>query len=535
MRSKRVVALVVVLGLLLLGCGFNFSLGGEPTATSLPPTATPVPPTDTRVPATDTPVPPTDTPVPATDAPVPPTATAVPATATPTAEPAASPGVTATSPAATGLGASGGVKRPAAEGQAQAKNVFEFLSHTAWVDDEGDISIVGEVLNVSDITIDTVVSIEAALWDLEGNLIEGDFGAYLDRPVIAPGDKSSFWVLILEDELGGVDPQAVGDYELTLWVTDEPSPDVELVVKSAEAVEEGGYFYIRGEVENQTDLSIGSLSVYSTLYDAAGKVVNATLDFITPEQPLLPGETMDFEGYFMDHFETAESFYVFVTGYPVEAGATGQKEAEGLIPGDGILEITSHAGWITENGDISVVGEAVNVSDQTLDTLILVEARLYDADGNQVEGDFTYYLDRPVIPPGEKSSFWIPVWASDLGDVDVESITDYEILLWITDEPSPDVELTVTEAETSIEGSVFYIRGVVVNQTDLEFMGLAVYSTLYDAQGKVINATLDWIELDVPLRPGEKTEFEGYFPEHFEEAESFYVFVTGYTAEAMGR
>lgn len=534
MATRRIAILLVVLSLLLLGCSINLGPSAEPTATPVPPTNTPVP-TDTPAPAvtkapTNTPEPvetkaPTETPAP-TDTPEP---TNTPKTTEePTERPTAGAEPTVKS---SGSGGGGGiVKKPVGGGGGAGGTVFEFRSHTAWIGDYGDISIVGEVVNVSDQTVDTLVSVQAVLKDENGDTVQGDFGAYLDRPVIPPGEKSSFWVLITADQLGDVDPSTITDYELTLYISEDPSPDVELTVEDAEASEESDGFYITGTVSNQTDQSFDGLSVYSTLYDSDGNVINATVDVIDLDSPLDPGDSTDFTGWFPDHFEGADSFYVFVTGWPEEEGNKGDET--GLRSGDGILEIQSHTGWMNDDGSASIVGEALNVSDETFDTLVIVDAILLDSDGNEIPGEFTAYLDRPVIPPGEISSFWVYISADSLG---VAEPKDYELYLWITEDPSPDVELTVVDASASMESDAFYIEGVVENQTDLEFVALAVYSTLYDADGNVINATLDIIELDTPLRPGKKADFTGYFPDHFEDADSWYVFVTGYTKEAIGQ
>ena len=119
MRNRsKILAMIVLLGLLSLACGPNFlaQVRVTPTSTSTktpkpPPTDTPDPalftPTSTAIPATDTPtitpLPPTATPEPTqteeptttsvpTDTPVPePTATPVPAEPTPTPEPTATP------------------------------------------------------------------------------------------------------------------------------------------------------------------------------------------------------------------------------------------------------------------------------------------------------------------------------------------------------------------------------------------------------------------------------------------------------------
>ncbi|MGQ9555107.1 MAG: protein kinase domain-containing protein, partial [Anaerolineae bacterium] len=197
------------------------------------------------------------------------------------------------------------------------------------------------------------------------------------------------------------------------------------------------------------------------------------------------------------------------------------------------LEITSDTAWLDDRGNISIVGEAVNASQQTIDTLVLVEATLTDESGNVVEGDFHAYLDRPVIAPGEKSSFWVMVQSSDL-KVDAKTVAEYKLNLQITEEPSPDVELVVEKSEAVQESGRLYIRGSVLNQTALEFVALSVYSTIYNTEGKVVNVTLDNIELDTPLAPGASADFEGYFPDRFDEAESFYVIVTGWTKDKWG-
>lgn len=518
MNVKRTLLLFFVLSLFLLGCGFNFAVGATATPTALPPTATTAP--TEAPPATDTPVP-TNTKAPVVN--INPTATTAATAAPATPEPVETKAVVA-------RGQGGAVKKPGgAEAAGTGGTVFEFRSHTAWADDYGGISIVGEVVNVSDRTIDTLVTVETILMDANGETVPGEFGAYLDRPVIAPGEKSSFWVVITSDQLGSVSASSITDYELVLWITETPSPDIELTVDSADAAEDMGAFYIDGYVTNQTEYEFTSLSVYSTLYNAAGDVINATVDVIDLDVPLGPGEQAAFEGYFVDHFEDADSFYVVVTGWTAEyTGGGRESDSGGLRAGEGELEVTSHTGWIDDQGNIHIVGEAENVSGATIDTMVLIEASLTDAGGNEVEGDFSAYLDRPAIEPGDKSSFWVLITSDELGGADASQITDYELFMWISDELSPDVELTVAESESYEDGGYFYISGIVGNQTDLTYSTLAVYSTLYDAAGNVINVTVDMIEADPPLGPGEKTEFQGYFIDRFEDADSYYVVVTGY-------
>ena len=530
MRAKRVLLLFLVLSLVLLGCSLPFGSKATPTPTAVPPTNTALP---AATPAAT--VAATNTPKPADS--VAPTATKA-SIAEPTATKASIAGPTATTAAVevkptTDAGQGGMVKKG---GTTPEDTVFEFLSHTAWVSDSGDISIVGEVKNVSDQTIDTMVSVEATLMGEDGETVPGDFGAYLDRPVIPPGEKSSFWVLIMADQLGDVDAKTIADYDLTLWVSEEPSPDVEISVDQADIYNESDALFVRGTATNSTDLEFSSLSVYSTLYDASGNVINATVDIVDLDTPLAPGEQADFEGYFIDHFEDADSFYVFVTGWTADqTGASQQPATDELRSGDDVFSIDSHTGWVDDAGNLTIVGYVTNISSETIDTLVVVEAKLTDDSGTAIEGEFSAYLDRPVIEPGGWSSFWVWVSVDDLGGADPSAITDYELLLWVTPEPSPDVELTVDSSSGSMESDAYYVEGTVTNQTaDMEFVALAVYSSLYDADGNLVNATVDIVELDTPLAPGEQAQFSGYFPDHFDTADTYAVIVTGYTAEAAG-
>lgn len=213
-----------------------------------------------------------------------------------------------------------------------------------------------------------------------------------------------------------------------------------------------------------------------------------------------------------------------------EVTTAGHPRWSDVRSADGILRVSSDTAWADDYGNISIVGEAVNDSDRTIGDMVIVEALLTDSDGQPVDGEFYTYLDRPVMEPGEKSSFWLVALSEDL-PIPAESIAEYELRLWLTDNPSPDIEITVDSAEASEEGDTLYIRGTVTNSSNEEFVALSVYSTLYDASGNVVNATVDQVEFDEPLKPGESADFQGYFPDHFSEAESYYVFVTGWTKE----
>ena len=74
---------------------------------------------------------------------------------------------------------------------------------------------------------------------------------------------------------------------------------------------------------------------------------------------------------------------------------------------------------------LAQTGEAVNISDETVDTLVVVEVLLYDEDGEPIGAPAKAFLDRPVIEPDGISSFWVPIYEEDLGGVSVDEISDF--------------------------------------------------------------------------------------------------------------
>jgi len=202
---------------------------------------------------------------------------------------------------------------------------------------------------------------------------------------------------------------------------------------------------------------------------------------------------------------------------------------EGAAPAGTLFEINSDRGWATDSGDIAIVGEVTNISGQVIDRMVHVVATLTDKDGNQVPGDFRAFVDRPIIPPGEKSSFYILINKSDLGNVLADDVTEYNLGFELSDSPAPDVEIQVVSSQASQDGDAMTITGRAVNNTDQEFVALSLYGTAYDKDKNVLNVLFDLVKLDQPLAPGESYDFSVTASDHCEGAESYYIFVTGWT------
>lgn len=172
---------------------------------------------------------------------------------------------------------------------------------------------------------------------------------------------------------------------------------------------------------------------------------------------------------------------------------------------EGALEFSSYRGWVDEEGDFQVVAELTNVGDETYSTYIDVYWRLLDAGGNVLLEDYSS-LDRPVLAPGEKSSFWSFSWGSDLESGTMDDVASFEMWLEVTDLERTEAMIEVVEHSGERMTDTFVVEGVVRNNLDSTVTGIYVYATLYDADGNLVNVLYGWPDTD-ELAPGEESPF----------------------------
>lgn len=182
------------------------------------------------------------------------------------------------------------------------------------------------------------------------------------------------------------------------------------------------------------------------------------------------------------------------------------REVPGTASGvDGALEFDSYRGWIDEEGDFQIVAELTNVSDQTYNTYIDVYWNLLDASGNVLLEDYSS-PDRPILAPGEKTSFWSFSWGSDLEGGTIEDVASFEMWLEVSDLERFEVMVEVVEHSGDPTPDGFVVEGMVRNNLDSTVTGIYVYATLYDARGNVVNVLYGWPDND-ELAPGEESTF----------------------------
>lgn len=207
------------------------------------------------------------------------------------------------------------------------------------------------------------------------------------------------------------------------------------------------------------------------------------------------------------------------------------REVPGTATGiEGALEFNSYRGWVDEEGDFQVVAELTNVGDETYNTYIDVYWRLLDAGGNVLLEDYSS-PDRPILAPGEKSSFWSFSWGSDLESGTMDDVASFEMWLEVTDLERTEAIIEVVEHSGERTTDTFIVEGVVRNNLDSTVTGIYVYATLYDADGNVVNVLYGWPDTD-ELDPGEESPFSMSAWSDWEDAVDYgNVFATGSPGE----
>ena len=196
----------------------------------------------------------------------------------------------------------------------------------------------------------------------------------------------------------------------------------------------------------------------------------------------------------------------------------------------GDLEFNSCRGWIDEEGDFQIVAEVSNVGNQTYNTYLDVYWRLLDASGDVLLEDDSF-LDRPVLAPGEISSFWSFSWGSDLQTGTIDDVASFEVWLKLSDMERPEVMIEVVDHSGGPAADEFIVEGTVRNNLDSTVSDVYVYATLYDANGNVVNVLGGWPDSD-ELSPGEESAFTLSAWSDWEGAVDYgNVFVTGSPAE----
>ncbi len=358
------------------------------------------------------------------------------------------------------------------------------LSHSSSADEDGVITIVGEVLNNTESNYE-YVTIEATLYDKNQEKLD-DETTYLYADILGPGGKCPFSLTLWEP------PAGLDNYELEVDGDEsDEEPFTGVVFKEYLEVEsDSDTWVLIGEVTNESEDIGAYVSVAATLYDEDDNVVN--VGYTSVERHVMyPDSLSPFEVYI----------------YPISADAVRYELAIfGSYAGDYVLDSAAELEILTmdyivdEFDDLIIVGEVKN-NDPDNVAYARVFASFYDNDDNLVDVGWSYVW-KDIIEPGEESPFRIDLFGND------EAIDHWTV--WVEgdktdDAPVGPLDLTNTDNESNDDDTVTF-TGTVTNKGTVVMGYLEVAVTLYDAEGKVLMT--DWTYLDGTLAPDESMDFE---------------------------
>jgi hypothetical protein len=478
----------VALGLL---CLTLIACRPSPTPTVLP--------TDKAAP-THTPAP-TATPTPS------PTATSIlsplPApTATPTPSPTATP---TPSPTAT----------PKVE-----ENPLTLPLHTAYVDLDGTVHVIGQVYNGGRQNV-RGVKIKGRFYALDGRLLaEAETRAYID--VLRPDEKAPFDLVLLEP-LVGVDAPRPGEglYPIDAYVleasgedaSDEPFLGIQFIQHDALLGQDDELIVI-GEVNNVADRPASQVRVACAVYDAAGDVLDVGVTYAEREI-LEPQGISPFKLRLAKVNGAPENYHVIAYAQEASAAELDRQAA---------LEVWDTYRRADERDDLVVGGEVRNID--AVDAIsITVHASFYDADDTLVAVERSDAW-REILVPGERSPFEILLPNTPQG-----------IVRWLIvvggrkgddaggERPSTQERLTLEDVANEVDETyVVFFTGKARNRGPETMTEIQIGATIYDAKEGVVAANR--IYLDGDLAPGASTPFE-LNVQATEKAHTFLLYIDG--------
>ena len=181
------------------------------------------------------------------------------------------------------------------------------VSHRRYVDDFGELRIVGEVQN--DFSVDAqAIVVTAILYDAQGQSLDRVMVSPLLRFVRA-GQRAPF--LILKPV-----PKGFHSYTLSaagMSTTQAPTLKLTMVEKK-QYEDQAGLYHVEGRVRNDGVGPVDRVLVALTIYDTDGNVVNAEATATTPAR-LKPGEAGTFHITVLQ-FPNAQRYSVQVEGEP---------------------------------------------------------------------------------------------------------------------------------------------------------------------------------------------------------------------------
>jgi hypothetical protein len=175
---------------------------------------------------------------------------------------------------------------------AEASGNVEFVSHTGYVDSQGNYRVVGEVENVGSQAVN-FVQVTAIFLDSNKSVIDTRFDLTMLN-VILVGRKSPFEISLLNV----AESAMVTNYTLSVTFQTADTLPLSLQIPTYNStIDVEGRLHVTGQLTNIGNQTAVNTRVIATFYDSGEKVVAASSSFLDPELlgDLNPNVTQPFE------------------------------------------------------------------------------------------------------------------------------------------------------------------------------------------------------------------------------------------------
>ncbi len=168
---------------------------------------------------------------------------------------------------------------------------IEILSYSHYIDNLGNIVVVGEVQNTG-INIINNVTLVGSITGSDGSQVSS--GCIISAAQFLPGQKSSFYMEFNAQSTASQSWYGVDITSIDLSVYDAPVTSQyqyqDLVITSQQADPQEGVYWVNVGLKNDGSEIAKNIMVYGTFYNSSGAVV-AVGDIISPIQALAPEAT----------------------------------------------------------------------------------------------------------------------------------------------------------------------------------------------------------------------------------------------------
>ncbi len=260
-----------------------------------------------------------------------------------------------------------------------------------YTDESGIVTLTGEIVNNtgSDAYLN---SIQAALFGEDGKLITSASCQECPSSVCSGGKVPVQFLFF-----GHPADVAVDHFEI--YPSSDQYPgcagfDISLVEPAHAYMDEGGWFHVLGEIQNDTE-DILDLALLGTFYDQNGAVLGAA-STRPSVRSLNPGERSPYELKFLTPADAVANWQI-----QIDAAASREVETPSVnLTARSVQETATEFDWV-------ITGSVVNDSSETIQT-ILVVVGLRDAQTGELVG-LTHDLFQDEFAPGSSTEFTIMI------------------------------------------------------------------------------------------------------------------------------